>query len=1053
MLRARHSSTRWASQAAACCRPHPLRRGYASVTDLARFPKPGEQLHGFTVKRAKHVPELELTALHLQHDKTGADYLHVARDDTNNVFSIGFKTNPPDDTGVPHILEHTTLCGSEKYPVRDPFFKMLPRTLSNFMNAFTSADHTTYPFATTNAQDFKNLLSVYMDATLHPILNAKDFAQEGWRIGPEDPLAEEGADGRKLVFKGVVYNEMKGQMSDAGYLYYIRFQDHIFPSIHNSGGDPQKITDLTHEQLTKFHADHYHPSNAKVFTYGNMPLEDHLKEIGERLDKFNRIQADRDIREPISLSDGPKSVTVSGPVDPLVPQDAQYKTSTTWLVGDSANIQERFAMGVISSLLADGYGSPLYRNLIEAGLGTDWAPNTGLDGSGKVGIFSIGLVGVKEADVTTVKEAIVQTFQEAKENGFDKIKVDGILHQLELSLKHKTANFGMNLMQRLKPGWFNGTDPFEALEWNSVVSTFKEKYAAGGYLEGLIDKYLLNDNTLTFTMEPSSKYGPDLVEEEQERLTFKINETNQRFQSEEEAKKYLEERELELLEVQEAARNQDLSCLPTVHVKDIPRQKEHKPLRFSEDNTQIQWREAPTNGLTYFRAVNLFENLPDELRQLVPLFADSIMRLGTKDKSMEQLEELIKLKTGGVSVGYHVSPRLTTGLEEGLSFSGYALNDNVPAMYELLHTLVLETDFDGPTAQQKIRQLLQSAASGAMDSIAEAGHAYARRYAESGITTAGRYVEQTSGLSQVQLTTKLASRSQDEDLTDVIEKLKKIQSIALSNAGKFRAAITNDASASKLNESHLQRFLSGLTSTPTNFSTASPPNLSPNIKTFFPLPYQVYYSGLALNTAGYDSPLSPPLAILSQLLTHKHLHHEIREKGGAYGGGAYHAPLSGVFGMYSYRDPNPQNTLNIMKHAGRWAVDKQWKDEDLESAKLSIFQRVDAPESVSQEGMDLFLNGITDEMEQRRRERMLDVTAAQVKEVAEKFLINDAGNANVVVLGQKKDWVKTTDGWQFKDLGISEVAPSEEDSSIVGSTGAEAATMGVAAAIASAIGN
>ena len=152
------------------------RRRYATVTDLGHYPKPGEQIHGFTVKRAKIVSELQLTALHLQHDKTGTEYLHIARDDKNNVFSIGFKTNPPDATGVPHILEHTTLCGSQRYPIRDPFFKMLPRSLSNFMNAFTSSDHTTYPFATTNRKDFQNLMSVYLDSTLNPLLKENDFS-------------------------------------------------------------------------------------------------------------------------------------------------------------------------------------------------------------------------------------------------------------------------------------------------------------------------------------------------------------------------------------------------------------------------------------------------------------------------------------------------------------------------------------------------------------------------------------------------------------------------------------------------------------------------------------------------------------------------------------------------------------------------------------------------------------------------------------------------------------------------------------------------------------
>ncbi|KAK3059813.1 Mitochondrial presequence protease, partial [Coniosporium uncinatum] len=538
------------------------------------------------------------------------------------------------------------------------------------MNAFTSADHTSYPFATTNAQDFKNLMSVYLDATLHPNLDPNDFTQEGWRIGPENPKASgESASEQdnRLVFKGVVYNEMKGQMSDASYLYYIRFHDHLFPSLHNSGGDPQKMTDLTYEQLKGFHHEHYHPSNAKVFTYGDMPLVEHLKEIGERLDSFEQIKADREIKTPISLSDGPKNITVQGPTDPLVPQDAQYKTSTTWLVGEMTDTKERFSLSVLSSLLLDGYGSPLYRGLIDAGLGSDFSPNTGFDPSGKVPIFSVGLTGVKSEDVPKVKEAIVKTLSDVKANGFDKIKVDGILHQLELSLKHKTANFGMGIMQRLKPGWFNGIDPFDALAWQETVDSFKQAYASPGYLEGLLEKYLLNDNTLTFTMEPSQSYGQQLAEEETSRLASKILETTKQFPSEEEAHKFLAERELELLKVQEQGSEQDLSCLPSVHVTDIPRQKEKKEVRDAIlDGVQVQWREAPTNGLTYFRAVNTFKDLPDELRQLIPLFSEAIMRLGTKNKTMEQLEELIKLKTGGINVGYHASasPHDIMGYEE-----------------------------------------------------------------------------------------------------------------------------------------------------------------------------------------------------------------------------------------------------------------------------------------------------------------------------------------------------------------------------------------------------
>ncbi|KAK4964118.1 Mitochondrial presequence protease, partial [Elasticomyces elasticus] len=787
---------------------------------------------------------------------------------------------------------------------------MLPRSLSNFMNAFTSADHTSYPFATTNAQDFKNLMSVYLDATLHPLLNQNDFTQEGWRIGPENPLAVASGDGqdtaaRKLVFKGVVYNEMKGQMSDASYLYYIRFQDHIFPAINNSGGDPQKMTDLTYEQLRKFHADHYHPSNAKLFTYGDMPLSEHLQEIGQRLDRFEKVRPDNDIKSPIDLSAGPSYISVKGPFDPLVPENMQYKTSTSWMTGDTTDMLESFSMRVISSLLMDGYGSPLYRALIETGLGPDFSPNTGYDNSAKKGIFSIGLNGVKADDVLKVKQTIHDTLSEVTQKGFDSSKVDGILHQLELGLKHKTAAFGMGVMQRLTPSWFNGVDPFDSLAWTKTVDAFKAAYARGGYLEGLLEEYLLNDNTLTFTMEPSSTYAQELAEEEASRLASKISQATEQFSSAEEAQEHLQQREMELLEEQEKGRSQSLDCLPTVHVKDIPRVKEKTIVRDSSvDTVKVQWREAPTNGLTYFRAVTPFKDVPDTLRELIPLFCDSVMRIGTKDKSMEQLEDLIKLKTGGLNFGYHAStsPYDISRCEEGLSFSGYALDRNVAAMYELLQTLLVETDFSSLNAQKMIRELLQSSSSGAINSIAESGHSYARRYAEAGLTPQGRLSEQTGGLTQVKLITSLASNPEldletnpgSQTMSELISNLKLIQSLIIASLRTARVALTCGAEASHANESHLARFHESTSSTITNSPSSlltsasfSPPKAYPrSSKSFFPLPYQVYYSALSLPTVPYTDHSGAPLAILAQLLTHKHLHHEIREKGGAYGGGS-----------------------------------------------------------------------------------------------------------------------------------------------------------------------
>lgn len=899
------------------------------------------------------------------------------------------------------------------------------------MNAFTSSDHTSYPFATTNRQDFDNLMSVYLDATLHPLLDEKDFAQEGWRIGPENPLAitdgqSDGQQDGQLVFKGVVYNEMKGQMSDASYLYYIRFQECIFPDIHNSGGDPHEMTNLTYKNLKDFHLKNYHPSNAKLFTYGDMPLADHLQGIDSQLRHFKRMEADNTPKSPLDLETGPLNFTISGPLDSLMDETMQHKTSVSWLMGDTSNVLENFSLGIISSLLLDGYGSPLYQALIEAGLGPEFSPNTGFDSAGRIGIFSVGLNGVKGADVPNVKKAIELKLQDVHARGFDDNKVAGILHQLELSLKHKTANFGMNLMQRVQPGWFNGVDPFDALAWDDIVNGFRQKLAIGGYLEGLLEKYLLNDRTLTFTMTPSPTHAENLVAEENSRLAEKIAEVTDKAGGKLQAYKQLKGRELDLLQAQSKACEEELDSLPTLHVVDVPRETAPKKIRDSiMSGVGVQWHEASTNGLTYFRAIHELQHLPTELRMLIPLFTDSIMRLGTRSQSMEQLEDLIKLKTGGISLSYHKSalPMDFRSSVEGIAFSGYSLDANVPSMYELLRVLIQETDFDSPQAESNLRQLLQADASGALDTVAGSGHSYARNYAESGLSSYGLLNEQVGGLTQIQQIADLASRTPMYGLKDVLAKLKAIQQFALSNLPNLRVALTCGHESVLSNEKALDNFLSRLPSSnkiSTSQSEVQSQDFSP--MTFFPLPYQVSYAALSVPTVGYLHSDSAPLQILSQLLTHKHLHHEVREKGGAYGGGAYARGLSGMFGFYSYRDPNPQNTIRIMQNAGQWAFEKEWSARDLNEAKLSTFQGIDAPQGVDQEGMTKFVSGIDQDMEQRRREQLLDVTENDVREVAQRYLVNGMRHARMAVLGEKKDWVNAEAGWTTKKIELSKTS-------------------------------
>ena len=1024
-----------------------LKKTYATVAQTGNdLFQPGVQAHGFTLKRVKEVPELELTALHFQHDKTGGEYVHLAKDDSNNVFSIGFKTNPPDHTGVPHILEHNTLCGSEKYPVRDPFFKMMPRSLNNFMNAMTYPDHTVYPFATTNPQDFNNLLSVYLDATFHPLLRPHDFAQEGWRIGPQDSKSPTSND-NPLIFKGVVYNEMKGNMSSADYLFRTRWQDHIFPSLNNSGGDPQKMTDLTHQQLKDFHSEHYNASNTRIVTYGNMSVEGHLEQLNKELNRHSCKTVDQDLKMPIALANGPQTIKVKGPIDSLYPRDQQFKASVTWMLGDTANVLESFSLGIISSLLLDGFSAPLYQNTIEIGWGASYSPNTGYDSSAKQGMFTVGLNGLKKYDIGRLGNGLENTLQSIKRSGFDRGKIEGRLQQIEIGLKHKTADFGMGITTRLQDSWFNGTDPLGSVAPEEILSAFRRKIEDPEYLEGLFEKYWLTNKTLTFVMEPAEEFSETVEAEEAVRLQGKINDFSAQYTSQEDANKALEKQESDLVEVQEGGDNEDLSSLPSVHVSDIPRQGSRKDIRHSNlttslgTKTSIQWREAPTNGLTYFRAIQPLPNLPDDLRIYLPLFSSAIQRIGTKDLSLEELEDALRFFTGGISLGHHAmtSPRDVQDCSEGIAISATALDRNVPEMFRLLRAAIAQTDFSKRDTQSKLGELIKGSASTAINDVADSGHAYARRFAEAGISEQARLNEETDGLTQVRLIMDLASRPSAVGFSDVAEKLAQIQQFALSANNDMRVALTCGAESTSSNETALQKFLESLPK-----RDDKPPQTEEqmpypvNVKTFFPLPYQVYYSALSTTTVPYVHHDSAPLAILAHLLTHKYVHPEVREKGGAYGGSAYASPLKGTFGFASYRDPDAQRSLDVMRRAGQWVAGRQWTDQEIEEAKLSVFQSVDAPESVSDEGMTQFLSGVTPEMEQERRERLLDVSSSQVRDVAQRYL-NEIGaedekderRSNEVVLGAEQEWLSEDKGWVKMTLGGGQNMGEGEDEGYV----------------------
>ncbi|KAJ1644165.1 Mitochondrial presequence protease [Coemansia asiatica] len=963
-----------------------------------------QELHGFIVEDIQTVSELKLRAIRLRHQKTGAEWLHIDRDDKNNVFSIGFNTSVSDSTGVPHILEHTTLCGSEKYPVRDPFFKMLNRSMSTFMNAWTAHDYTQYPFATQNAQDYENLQSVYLDAVFRPSLREVDFRQEGWRLERKD--AADSASGWQL--KGVVYNEMKGAFSDAGSLYATRAEQQLFPGTtyqYVSGGDPEFIPDLTHEQLVAFHRERYHPSNARVYTYGNLPLAPQLERVGRIMDAYDRISP---VQVPMDVVEfGEKQVTELGPIESVGAPDKQTRFSLSFLANDLRDVYDTFSMSVFSNLLLNGTSAPMHKALIDSHIGSDYSANTGYSPYTRRTSLAVGLQGIADSDISLVETRIRETFARVHEEGFEKRRIDAALAGVELAYKHRTADFGLSLMKSISTGWFHGVNPIEYLKVSENVSRLRADVERGGVFETLAERYFLNSkHTLKYAMLPDAKHNQRLDQREHEMIQSKLDTLSSGDLAE------IDRKNVQLAE--EQMRKEDLSSLPTLTLADVPEQAGRFALDMGvageEVPVPVQWRTTSTNGISYFRVINDVRDKYPELRPYLPLFCEALTYLGTKSRDMSEIETDIRLHTGGISF----SPFVTTDLanlghiEAGISYGSHCLDQHIEPMYRLVLELVRETNFDNT---DRLRALLNAVSSNMFNDVASSGHAYARRLAASTLAPEAQALESLNGIMQVKFISDLARMA---DLAPVVEKLKQVQEVVF-NKLTMRSAITTNSGSADENQRALERFLEKYPKLNKDDNISDGLKFVPTSSRFFcPLPFATNYAGMATRAVPYNHPDSVKLQLLAKFLTPNYLHREIRERNGAYGGGSGYSAVQGIFSFFSYRDPSPISTIDTFGRSIKWVVEEhEISDREMTEAKLSVFGDLDTPLSVAEEGMAYFTTGITDDMRQERRDQFFAVTPNDLKDVAAKYLASSeaSGVTSVAVIGEESldisgDWTQ-----------------------------------------------
>ena len=534
--------------------------------------EPGDSIEGYIVKRAEHIEELSSIFYELEHERTGARHLHLENNDKENVFSVAFKTIPSDSTGVAHILEHTVLCGSKKFPVRDPFFSMLKRSLSTFMNAFTASDWTMYPFSTQNRNDFFNLMSVYLDSAFFPLIDELSFKQEGCRLEWDESRAKPG-EPKKLVYKGIVYNEMKGAMSSPSQVMGRSLLNALYPDVtyrFNSGGDPEDIPTLSHDALKQFHKRHYHPGNSFFYTYGNIPLEESLAFVNETvLKKFDGKGTPSNV-PPQPRWDAPKTATYSYPLGPDEAPEKKCQICVAWLMADIVDSFEILTLKVLNGILMGNSASPLRKALIDMELGSDLCDGSGFNDDNRDSLFVCGLKDVAESDAEKIESKIFDVLNELASKGIDPEIIESAIHQIEFhrkEVKNIPYPHGINLLIKLSGTWFHGGDPISPLLSGPGFDAIRKRVATEKFFEKKIKRYFIeNRRRVLFKLVP-----------DQTETATKNRRTEKTLEA---IRKQLSPSDIEKMEKEAAALKkrqedlEDVSCLPIIQLSDIEKSVE-----------------------------------------------------------------------------------------------------------------------------------------------------------------------------------------------------------------------------------------------------------------------------------------------------------------------------------------------------------------------------------------------------------------------------------------------------------------------------------------------
>ncbi|OEU66357.1 MAG: peptidase M16 [Desulfobacterales bacterium PC51MH44] len=967
--------------------------------------KEGSSISGYYVKRIIELKEISAFLYLLEHTATGAQHAHISNNDKENTFSVAFKTVPSDSTGVAHILEHTALCGSNKFPVRDPFFSMLKRSLNTFMNAFTSSDWTMYPFSTQNRTDFYNLMDVYLDSAFYPKIEELSFKQEGHRLEIEDGAEE--SDSFKLVYKGVVYNEMKGAMSSPSQVMVRSILNALYPSTtysHNSGGDPVVIPELTYDQLKAFHRRHYHPSNAFFYTYGNLPLKEHLQFINEKILKhFERIDPKTDVPSQPRWSK-PKRKIYRYPLDKNENRSKKCQVCMDWLTTDIKDAFEVLVLTLLGQILLGNPASPLRKALIDSKLGTALCDGTGFSAGNRDTMFVCGLKDVEESAADKIEAIIFDILKDLSQNGIDKQMIESAIHQIEFHRKEVTNipyPYGIKLLLTFAGSWFHGGDPVRTLQFDTDLKRLRHEISEGPFFENRIKKYFLdNQHRVLLTLAPDQlmeQKERDRVAGELDRIRVAMT----RFELEK-----IKEDAKALKQLQED--KEDISCLPTLALEEIPPTVQSVRASTLYDTVPATCYQQSTSGIFYFIGVAGIGLLAKELIPLVPFFCHAFSKIGTTMRDYTEMAQRIDAYTGGVGLSCHArtafdDPGLCTPF---IAFNGKCLVRNQDKMFAIIEELLSKFDFSDLV---RLKSLFLQYRAGLESMIVQNGHRLAMSLASRNFSPTSAIGEAWHGIHQLQTIKAVTDDLTDAKLKSVSEKLYIIGKTLLKSKN-FKVALIGEDHSISAASSSITSIRKGLEQGP-DYINAAHGFVRPEIDFGNEIPREGWSTSSAVSFVASTFPTvrlehedAPALSVISKILRSLYLHREIREKGGAYGGFAVYNAEDGLFCFASYRDPHIVSTLDVYDDARTFIRSGNYSNEDIKEAILQVCSELDKPDPPGSAARKAFFRKIvslSDDMREQFKKKLLALTRKQVIIVAEKYFDNSNDKQAVAVISSE----------------------------------------------------